>query len=301
MSFFLRWPDWRLFFCQCSTNSHFSATLYVHLRPTCSPLTSTHINSHNCHSPSLLLGCGKHPLPPASTLSVLLNTTRRDPPPPFFSTELLANASHEITCYVQSQQLRDAAICWGHTGRDEVEWLAFWWPLWQPTDGMRVCFRTECCGLLLCHLSGRLQACGPWGRRPRNVFTPPKGTTRRNAWKDLAKWDFNLISDWALLFNSGSLVNLGRDLRKPLKNVNYLFVVWVLGTCKINSSYPILWLVFHVDTWPDTFWSRTENQQKYTSCWRSERKRGRREMGGKRRKGTSFPVTLSYLSSLLHD
>lgn len=237
-------------------------------------------------------------------LSALLNATHRDRPPPFFSTELLASVSHQITCYVQSQQPRDAAICWGHTRPDQVEWLAFWWPLWQPTDGMRVSFRTECRGLLLCHLSG-LQACLPQGTRPRSVFTPAKGNhaleclegSRSTRWNQGNKWDFNLISDWAMLFNSESLINLGQTLRNPLKNASYLFVVWVLGPLKINSSYPVLWLVFHADTWPDTFQSHTKNQQEYTLCWRSERKGGRRRtwgMGGKCRRRT-FPVTLSYL------
>lgn len=74
------------FFCQCSTNSHFSVTLYGHLWPACSPLTSTNINSHNCHSPPCFWTVERTPcaLPPASTLPVLLNTTHRDSPPPSF-------------------------------------------------------------------------------------------------------------------------------------------------------------------------------------------------------------------------
>lgn len=146
---------WMCFFCQCSTNSLFSVTLNVHLWPTCSPLTSTHINSHNCHSPPCFWTVESTPCPLQIRFQCCW-TPHIAILPPFFSTELLAKASHQITCYVQSQQPRDAAICWGHTRRDQVEWLAFWWPLWQPTDGMRVCFRTECRGLLLCHSSGRL-------------------------------------------------------------------------------------------------------------------------------------------------
>lgn len=166
------------FFRQSSTNSHFSVCdLPAH---PLSPPTLTLITV------TLFLASGPWKATPCP-LEVRFPCcwTPQIAIPPF-STELLAKASHQITCYVQSQQPRDATICWGHTRRDQVEWLAFWWPLWQPTDGMCVCFRTERRGLLLCHLSGRLQACRPRGTRPRNVFTPPKGTTRRNAWKDFA-------------------------------------------------------------------------------------------------------------------
>lgn len=44
-----------------------------------------------------------------------------------------ARPSHQITCcYVQPQQQRSIAICWGHTCRGLNEWLAFWWLLVPP-------------------------------------------------------------------------------------------------------------------------------------------------------------------------
>lgn len=48
-----------------------------------------------------------------------------------------ARPSHQITCcYVQPQQQRSIAICWGHTCRGLNEWLAFWWlpvpPVFSP-------------------------------------------------------------------------------------------------------------------------------------------------------------------------
>lgn len=48
-----------------------------------------------------------------------------------------ARPSHQITCcYVQPQQQRSIAICWGHTCRGPNEWLAFWWlavpPVFSP-------------------------------------------------------------------------------------------------------------------------------------------------------------------------
>lgn len=104
--------------------------------------------------------------------------------------------------------------------------------------------------------------------------------SRSTHWNQGTKWDFNLISDWALLFNSELLIHLGQTLCNPLKNVNYLFVVWLLGPRKINSSYPILWLVFHVDTWPDTFWSHTETQQKITRSVEEVKEKEEGEPGG---------------------
>lgn len=124
------------------------------------------------------------------------------------------------------------------------------------TDGMRVCFRTECRGLLLSHLSGRLQECRPRVTRPWNLFTPPKGTMHWNARKDLAapaetrgnKWDFNLNSDWAALFNSQGAHKFRPNLTQTLQNVNYVFVCCLAAAPppKISSFCPILWLVLHV-------------------------------------------------------
>lgn len=85
-------------------------------------LLPLNLHPHYLSFPSLLLDSGKHPGPPASMFSELLNTTHKTPPPVLpVSPVLLAKASHQITCYVQSQQQSDAAICWGHTRWDPVE------------------------------------------------------------------------------------------------------------------------------------------------------------------------------------
>lgn len=106
----------------CPPPSHFHSSITFCLSVTCSPLTKP--------SP---------PPPPAFTASgpwkapqcVFRAAVYRHSPftlSLFLSTVLPANASHQITCYVQPQQQRSAAICWGHTCWGPNEWLAFWWP-----------------------------------------------------------------------------------------------------------------------------------------------------------------------------
>lgn len=190
-----------------------------------------------------------------------------------------------------------------------AEWLAFWWPLWQPTVGMRSCFRTERHALLLCHASGRLQACHPWGTRLQNLFTPLKGSLMPG--KECLKgpcstqWirginetliSFPIEPCWSIPCRS----KMYATLCNSEKNASYLFIVWLLGPYKIKLS-STLWLALHADTCHDTFRSHAKNQQRYPSCWRSERKRGWWRtwgMGRKWIKRTSFPVKPFSLSAV---
>lgn len=211
-----RWR-WHILLPAMAWLTFFSFMFYVRSWPTCSPLTSIHIISHNCHSPSLLLDSGKHPWPPASMFSELLNP----PPPSFHSAVSQSQPSDHMLCAVSAAE-RCSYLLGAHT-------LG---PSWMTgilvtslaaLVGMRGCFRTERHALLLCHSSGRLQACRPRGTRLHNVFILLKGTTHQNAWKDSAVpsetrgINETLISFLIepLLIYSESLKNLGQTLCNP--------------------------------------------------------------------------------------
>lgn len=125
---------WHILLPAMAWLTSFSFMFYVRSWPTSSPLTSIHIISHNCHSPPCFWTVESTPDPLQVCFQSCWTPHIRPPLLPV-STVLLAKASHQITCYVQSQQQSDAAICWGHTCWEPVEWLAFWWPLWQLTLG----------------------------------------------------------------------------------------------------------------------------------------------------------------------
>lgn len=81
--------------------------------------------------------------------------TCRTPPTPSLPLPLSMEPKPAIRSgYVQPQQHRNAAICWGHTCWSPNEWLAFWWPPRMAADHwVEGCFRTGCHSLLLCHPS----------------------------------------------------------------------------------------------------------------------------------------------------
>ena len=302
-SYFLQWPDRRVFSVSVFPNSNFSLTLYVHLWPISWPLTSTHMNSHNCHCRPCFWTMEGAPRPLQARFQRCWTPHMEIVPPSFPQScwPKPAIRSHAM-CSLSS---RETQLCAGGTHtRDQVEWLAFWWPLWQPTDGMSVCFRTERRSLLLRHSSGRLHVV--YGAQGCKMFSRPlapewlKGSPSTH-WDQENNWDFNLISDWALFRGADKF---RANLMQPLEKCQLFVCRLAAGHWKTNSSYPILSL-FSMLTLDLILFGRTPKiNKKYTSCWRSERKRGRRRtwgMGEKHRKGTSFPVTLSYLPSVLYD
>lgn len=105
------------------------------------------------------------------TFSELLSLYADTEPSLSLSTVLLAKASHQITCYVQPQQQRNAAICWGHTC-----WGSKWMTgiLVTSQDGSGLVGWKTVLGwdvMACCSVIRLWQACCLRGRRLQNIFT----------------------------------------------------------------------------------------------------------------------------------
>lgn len=199
----------------------FSFMFYVRSWPTCSPLTSIHIIPHNCHSPPCFWTVESTPDPLQVCFQSCWTPHIRPPPPSFHSAASQSQPSDHMLCAVSAAE-RCSYLLGAYTlGPGWMTGILV--TSLAALVGMRGCFRTERHALLLCHLSGRLQACRPCGTRLQNVFTPLKGTAHRNPWKDFAVpsgtrgINETLISFLIepLLIYSESLKNLGQTLRNP--------------------------------------------------------------------------------------
>lgn len=237
----MTWLTCFFFFCQCSTNSHFSDTLYVHLWPTCPSLTSTHINSHSCQSPlcfwtvesthcPLQVRFQRCWMPHIEILPTLPSFPQCCRPASAVRSHAMCSlSSREMQLFAGGTHARTRLNDW-HSGD-----LSGSRPMGCASllgQSVAAC----CCVIRL--VGGRHVV--PGCTRPQNVFTPAKGNyaleclkgTHSTHWNQGNTWDFNLISDWALLVNSQSLINLGQTLCNPLK----MWAICLLSGCRAPLS-----------------------------------------------------------------